>query len=237
MSEVTLHLGDCLDILPMAAEGSVDAVITDPPFSKTVHTNARAANGSMNENNYGLVSVVNKIDFEPLSKESIRDAFALCRSRKWIISFMDWRYMLYFEEFPPDGLEFIRFGIWHKTQYAPQFSGDRPAHGWEAIAILHPPGTKKWNGGGKSAVWSSAVEHNNKHKTAKPLPLINKLVSEFSEPGDLVLDPFMGSGTTGVACVQLGRNFIGIEKEPKYFEIAKKRIEQAQMQMLLPLEM
>lgn len=64
----------------------------------------------------------------------------------------------------------------------------------------------------------------------KPLPLMLKLVGVFSHPDDTILDPFMGSGTTGVAAVQMGRDFIGIEREPKYFDIACKRIEQAQRQ-------
>lgn len=61
------------------------------------------------------------------------------------------------------------------------------------------------------------------------------MINKFSNEGATILDPFMGSGTTGVACVQTGRKFIGIEIEPKYFEIAKKRIQQAQLQMRMPL--
>jgi len=68
------------------------------------------------------------------------------------------------------------------------------------------------------------------HPATKPSSLMRKLVSAY---GDTILDPFMGSGTTGVACVQTGRNFIGIEIEPKYFEIAEKRIKEAQMQLRL----
>jgi DNA modification methylase len=71
------------------------------------------------------------------------------------------------------------------------------------------------------------------HPTQKPLSLMKWCIT-FTE-GDTILDPFMGSGTTGVACVQTGRNFIGIEIEPKYFEIAKKRIEQAQLQIRMEL--
>ena len=63
-----------------------------------------------------------------------------------------------------------------------------------------------------------------------------KLVERITNPGDLILDPFMGSGTTGVACVQTGRNFIGIEIDPTYYAIAEKRIHDAQLQMRLPLE-
>jgi len=70
------------------------------------------------------------------------------------------------------------------------------------------------------------------HPATKPTSLMRKLVSAW---GDTILDPFMGSGTTGVACVQTGRNFIGIEIEPKYYEIAEARIAEAQLQMRMPI--
>ncbi len=73
------------------------------------------------------------------------------------------------------------------------------------------------------------------HKSQKPVKLIAELIEKFTKPGDTILDPFMGSGTTGVACVQTGRNFIGIEIDEKYFKIAEKRIKDAQQQMRLPL--
>src|ERR1700690_2963607 len=124
------------------------------------------------------------------------------------------------------GVPLVRLGIWHKPNGAPQFTGDRPGTGWEAIAILHREGKKRWNGGGHHAVWTFNKE-NTDHTTGKPLGLVSDFVSKFSDPGEVVLDPFMGSGTTGVAAIQLGRKFIGIEKDPKYFDIACQRIEQA----------
>lgn len=68
------------------------------------------------------------------------------------------------------------------------------------------------------------------HKSQKPISLMRKIVSLYTKKGDTVLDPFMGSGTTGVACVELGRNFIGIEQDNNYYEIAKNRIKETQMQ-------
>lgn len=71
--------------------------------------------------------------------------------------------------------------------------------------------------------------------TQKPVDLCAYLINTYSNPGDTIFDPFMGSGTTGVACVQTGRNFIGIEIDPTYYAIAEKRIKDAQMQLRLPL--
>ena len=74
------------------------------------------------------------------------------------------------------------------------------------------------------------------HPTQKPVALYSYLIQTYTNPGDVVLDITMGSGTTGVACVQTGRNFIGIELDPEYFAIAQKRIADAQQQMRLPME-
>jgi DNA modification methylase len=69
--------------------------------------------------------------------------------------------------------------------------------------------------------------------TQKPVGLMRELVALFTSPGESVLDPFMGSGTTGVAATAMGRRFIGIEREPRYFDIACRRIEEAQKQVAL----
>jgi DNA modification methylase len=77
-------------------------------------------------------------------------------------------------------------------------------------------------------------ETNNRlHINQKPIGLMKWCIEKISKPGDIIFDPFMGSGTTGVACVQTGRNFIGIEIDPGYFKIAEKRIHDAQQQMRL----
>jgi site-specific DNA-methyltransferase (adenine-specific) len=82
-------------------------------------------------------------------------------------------------------------------------------------------------------LWRFPVERNQQHPTQKPLALMRHIVKVSARLGDAVLDPFAGSGTTGVACVNLGRSFIGIERDPKYFDIACRRIEEAQKQTAL----
>lgn len=85
----------------------------------------------------------------------------------------------------------------------------------------------------RTNVWRISPERVEGHPAPFPIALANKLVTYYSFVGDTILDPFMGSGTTGVACVQTGRNFIGIELDPGYFSIAEKRIAEAQMQLPL----
>ena len=120
----------------------------------------------------------------------------------------------------------VRFGIWRKPDGAPQFTGDRPGTGWEAVAICHREGKKRWNGGGHHAFWSFPCARGSGHPTEKPIRLFQSFVEQFSDPGETILDPFMGSGTTLRAAKDLGRKAIGIEIEEKYCEIAVKRLKQ-----------
>src|SRR5690606_30919467 len=119
-----------------------------------------------------------------------------------------------------------RSGIWIKPNGQPQLTGDRPGMGYESIAIAHAPGRSTWNGGGRHGVWSFPVDANfsrvkRDHPTQKPLGLMEALVRDFTDAGETILDPFAGSGTTGVACKRLGRGFIGFERDPKYHAIAE----------------
>jgi DNA modification methylase len=216
IGRATLYLGDCRDILPTIR---ADVCLTDPPFASATHKGARGANDA-----------AGKIDFASISVDEFADyARQICAStERWTVMTCDWRHGLHAEE---NGLPVIRLGVWTKADPAPQFSGDRPATGWEFVLIMHGAGKKRWNGGGKPAVWHTPIVKNNGvHPTQKPLRLLSQWVVQFSDPFETVLDPFMGSGTTGVAAVQMGRNFIGIESEPRYFDTACKRIEDAQRQ-------
>jgi site-specific DNA-methyltransferase (adenine-specific) len=88
------------------------------------------------------------------------------------------------------------------------------------------PGNSVWNGRGKRGVYQHAVNsgRHGGHQTEKPLTLLRELLLDFLQPGDTVLDPFMGIGSLGVACLELGRRYIGIEMDAGYFDIACKRM-------------
>jgi len=220
-NSVKIYHGDCREILNTAYLPQlprINTVCTDPPYSQRTHEGARTGNIKINKK---------LIDFEPITKEALHSVFYWCGEilKGWLISTIDWRYMSYFNENPPKNLDFIRFGIWDKPNGTPQFTGDRPAMGWEAILIMHTKGKKKWNGGGSRAVW----RHNKisgLHPTAKPQSLIITLLNLFSNENETILDPFMGSGTTLRIAKDLGRKAIGIEIEEKYCEIAARRMGQ-----------
>lgn len=231
MSDFTLHLGDCLEGLAALPDKSVDHILADPPYSERVHRNA------CTNPNGGASTVPLGIDFTHLTDE-LRSACGREFSRvarRWVLVFSDaegqdaWRSSLV-----SNGLEYVRAGIWVRLGTMPQITGDRPGAGYEAITVAHPSGRKSWNGGGRPAVWSHPLERDNRtHPTQKPISLMDALVRDFTDPGDLILDPFAGSGTTGVAAIRNGRRFIGWEKDPKYHAIAMKRLSAAREQLSL----
>jgi site-specific DNA-methyltransferase (adenine-specific) len=133
------------------------------------------------------------------------------------------------------GKKYRRGATWVKPDSNPQQTGDRPAQGTESIVCAWgQPERSEWNAGGKRGVYDDTkrgvYEYNIKdrqqrvHATQKPVPLMRALLRDFTEPGETVLDPFMGSGTCGVACLEEGCHFIGIERDPKTFADACQRL-------------
>ena len=222
---ITIYHGDCREILPTLDTGSIDLVLTDPPYSEEVHAGAR----TRNSDNPGSLITFASID----GPDWLADVAPVAKS--WVVATMDWRHIADAHRDMPDGLRFVRFGVWVKPNGAPQFTGDRPATGWEGVGIFHKSGgAMAWNGGGKRAVWEVPAVASD-HPTGKPIKLVREWICLFSNPGETVLDPFMGSGTTLRAAKDLGRKAIGIEIEERYCEIAVKRLQQAVLPMEVPV--
>lgn len=246
-----LRLGDCLDPVTGLAslpDKSVDHVICDPPYEAEAHTLQRrtksmfvgaAASGDAT----GCLPAVKAIDFAPITPETrIAAAAQFARlARRWIVVFCqaeavgEWRRVLV-----DAGASWKRAAIWVKPDGQPQLTGDRPGMGYESIACAHAPGRSKWNGGGKHGVYRHMKQQPEDssgrveiHPTRKPDALMDALVRDFTDPSETILDPFAGSGTTGVAAIRLGRKFTGWEKDPKYHAIAMKRLRAAREQLEL----
>lgn len=214
---VVIYHGDCLDVLPML--GPVDHVITDPPYDARTHAGARS---------HG--ETASRIDFAPLVIASSVPAL-LDVSKRWVVCFCTMEMIFEYRAVRPEW--WVRAGFWRRPDGAPQFTGDRPGTPGDAIAIMHRPGKKRWNGGGSHAYWEHGVERaERKHPAQKPEALMAHISADFTDYGETILDPFMGSGTTLVAAKRLGRKAIGIEREEKYCEVAAKRLAQE----ALPLE-
>jgi len=229
--------GDNAEVLPMLPAKSAAHVITDPPYSEKVHKAARRG-AMVVEPSKGTAAYFRTTDlgFAHLAPELrlfiAREIGRL--SARWSLVFCDvegsgaWA-----EDLQAHGTNYVRTGAWVKIGCTPQFTGDRPATGFEAVVIGHraKAGRYQWNGGGTHAVWSYPIvldrggHRNRVHTTQKPLDLMLRLVELFTDPGEVVLDPFAGSGTTGVACLRLGRRFIGIEKDAKYAAVSRERLD------------
>ena len=246
---VTLWHSEAEEILPTLAE--VDHFIADPPYSEHVHGAARSRRmQSANDRGgrYGADLRRNvDLGFRHLTDE-LRDflaAEAARLTRRWVLVFSDVEGAhLWGEVLEGNGLDYVRTGAWIKRGSTPQFSGDRPATGHEAITIAHPEGRKRWNGGGTHAIWdvpivlnrSRADKSERVHPTQKPLVLMSQLVEQFTDHGDLILDPTAGSGTTGIAAKRLGRRAVLVERDEKHCEAAAVRLEREDaQQMLVPV--
>jgi site-specific DNA-methyltransferase (adenine-specific) len=214
---VTIYHGDCRAI---QLNDSIDAVITDPPYGEE-DTHAGHLSSVVLR---GGEPAGRALGFGGLSGDSLVSlAQGWVSLARWVVFTCEWKHAHLLDE---AGL-LVRLGIWRKPDGAPQFTGDRPGTGWEAVAICHGPGRKRWNGGGRHAFWSYPKgENGGLHPTGKPLGLFREFVRDFTNESNTILDPFMGSGTTLRAAKDLGRHAIGIEIEERYCEIAARRCSQ-----------
>lgn len=218
---VTLYHGDSREVLASLEDRSVDCVITDPPYSEATHKGARTRTTGANSD--ALVT------FSEWTKDDLDHTFAEFGRivRRWVVATMDWRHVADLAATPPTGLRFVRFAVWVKPNSTPQLTGDRPAPGWEAVACLHGESERLvWNGGGKRGVWTVNTVNAVDHPTAKPPSLIAEWVRLFTNPGDTILDPFAGSGTTLRAAKDEGRRAIGVELDERYCEVIARRLSQ-----------
>lgn len=230
IGDSTLYLGDCREILPTL--DSVDHVITDPPYEElmqSLHASVRLRrnDGGSERKALGFDSI--KDLREPLLRKVKR------LNRGWLLAFCNvegvaaWR-----EAIEAAEIKFKITCIWHKPDATPKLNGQGPALAYECITTSWAgKGHSRWNGGGKRGVFTHPTNNPDRtgtHPTEKPLSLMKELVSLFTMHDETVLDPFMGSGTTGVACAALGRKFIGIELNPAHFDTACRRIGEAYKQ-------
>ena len=218
MTDWQVITGDCLEVMRGLDAGSVDAVITDPPYS--INTKS--------DGNGKLSPWADRVNSAFWYKEWIEQARVAIAPSGCLWSFLNWRSFVTFQKAADDlswPIESVL--IWDKSWIGPGgMRGLRPSY--ELVALWAGASFAIKNRGLPDIQrfpWSSFKP--NGHPAEKPLELMVWLVEHSTQPGDLILDPFCGSGTTGVACVQTGRRFIGIEIDPGYADIARARIERA----------
>ena len=229
IGDATLYLGDCLDILPTL--GKVDAVVTDPPYGVNLITKTNDYRGSKYfDNGASLLASKQYRDDADYIELVVTQAAILytaiaCRSLVFSGNRMAWKYP------EPDSCG---------TVYIPNGAGKEAwGFGCHSMILFYGKCPYLAKGLGSRPNSTSFNQPNREkidHPCPKPIEWMLWAVNRASLFDELVLDPFMGSGTTGVACAKLGRKFIGIEIDPDYFEIACRRIEEAYRQPDLFIE-
>lgn len=220
-------VGDCREVMRDMLDGAVDHVIADPAYDEKTHAGLMSSKKS--KSNHRTTGPKNRpnmvrLDFDPLADLAGLVNDQLRVAKRWVLNFCALEMLgAYRDAAGPD--RWIRSGIWRLRNPAPQFSGDRPGQPAEGIAIMHRKGRKRWNGGGSAAFYDVCVEHTDRvHATQKDIRGMLQMVELHTDPGDVVLDTHMGSGSTGVACLRLGRRFIGIEKDADKAAVAGERL-------------
>ena len=229
IGDCRLLLGDCLEIMPLL--GKVDAVVTDPPYEAVMQSkwgvlSKQAPSSHVRHEHLGFDAIDE-------TRPAVANAIASINTGWSVIFCMAEGVRAWRDVIEASGAKYKRAMVWVKPDAMPQFNGQGPSVGHEMmVSSWHGSGHSKWNGGGRPGtfIYSKNTYGGGSHPTQKPTPLIMEIVSLFSSANQVVLDPFMGSGTTGVACVKLGRKFIGIEIDEGYFDIACDRIRKAYAQ-------
>lgn len=209
-----LYLGDCAEVVASWPDCfRVSGLVTDPPYGIKVDSTMAKQGGTQ----YGNAAAAKRHyeatdwDASPPSTELLLEMIA--RARNAILFGGN-----YF------GLPASRcWLVWDKENGENAFADCELA--WTNLDKPVRRIRHMWNG-----MLRKGQEERTDHPTQKPLGVMKWAIGHLPDPGGTILDPFMGSGTTGVAAVQMGRDFIGIEREEKYFDIACRRIEQAQRQ-------
>lgn len=232
IGRATLYLGDCRDVLPKL--GKVDAVVTDPPYGVSVAGSFQK--GVPGKGTRRLDFFDGDSDWSAMNR-LVAEAVDLAISREPLV-FAAWcghRQIGFITE----ALEAVGYStrmlFWRKKCPPPAPPGSGFSSAVETCVYGYRPG-RPWNGGQydfnvfETDNYRHGQPEKVDHPTQKPRQLMKWQVERITAPDSAILDPFMGSGSTGVAAMETGRSFIGIEKEPRYFDIACRRIEDAQRQ-------
>lgn len=234
IGDAELYLGDCLEILPHLSK--VDCVVTSPPYNLVREWTGGGPNSKMKrlEQRYEdwYEDCMPELKYQKWQKMVVSNLISQCNGSVFYNHKIRYAIGRRGEIYHP--LDWLRgFPIWCEITWdrtgAQGGNSQRYLVSDEKIYQLCRP--KVWNGAmGYTTIWRFPPVHDPEHVCVFPEELPIRCIAPTTGPGDIVLDSFMGVGTTGVACMNLGRKFIGIEIEPKYFSIACERIDMSQRQ-------
>ena len=221
-----LICGECVEQLKLLDDNSIDLIVTDPPYKTTSRGNAGNSGGMLQKsiNKKGQVFAYNNIDCSEYAPEFYR---VLKDGSHCYVMTNHVNLIKMLNTFTNCGFHFIKCLIWDKGN---KIMGQYYMSQFEYIMFFRKGKGIKINHCGTSDILSypniktKDENGNNLHDTEKNVDLMEVLVNNSSKEGEIVLDPFMGIGSTGIAAVRNGREFIGIELDPKYYDIAVQRI-------------
>ena len=217
--DATLYLGDCLEVLP--AIGTANLIVTDPPYGIDIRKGFNGDDKSIcGDDGFSVMFFIDR---------HIREWDRLLPVGGAIYVFTRFDVMPYWWLRLKGWFDMKNCIVWSKGGGG---TGDLSGNyiGTHEMILFGAKGRHLLRGKRESNVWQYGKQKPDAHPMQKPTDLIENILLHSSDEGQVVLDPFMGSGTTGVACLHLGRGFIGIETDPKHFDIACRRIENAERQ-------
>ena len=238
MPNIKLYNNDCINAMKMIDENSINLIVTDPPYNLGNFMKNRDTNLSKMRDNFFGSAGWDDMDFDEWT-ESMDNFFAeSARVMKKGGSMIVFMAIINVETIinlaAKQGFYYKTTGMWHMTNTMPRNMNLHFVNSTEAwVYFTYKTRTGTFNNEGalyhdfiETSVTSNGERRYGKHPTQKPESLMLHFVEILSNSGDWVLDPFMGSGTTGVAAKKADRNFIGVELDETYFEIAKSRIDE-----------
>ena len=237
--DYTLLHGDCVEKMKTLSTESVDLILTDPPYNLANFMRDRQVNLKRMRSNFFGDAGWDDLDFEDwvINMDAFfAESARVLKKRGAMIVFMSlMKIETLLKISTKHKLYYKTTGIWHKTNPMPRNMNlhfINSVEGW--VYFINSSKTGVFNNEGlalhdfvETSGASSGEKKYGGHPTQKPEQLMRHFVDILTNPGDVVLDPFMGAGTTGVVCKQLRRDFIGIDLSPQYVEIAEKRIKDA----------
>lgn len=210
---VELILGDCMEAIGALEDGSIDAVITDPPYGISYKS------GRSDRFEVIAGDDVTQVDFIGAVLPKLRDTGCMAVFSRWDVQ------QKVADAMSAAGLDVTSVIVWDKDSHGMGDLKKGFAPGYETIVFGAMPGFSFPAHRPKNIIRVKKVGGELAHPNEKPIPLLRWIIEAVTRPGDVVLDCYMGSGTTGVACKQIGRNFVGMEIDPHYYSVAQGRIE------------
>jgi DNA modification methylase len=214
---MNIYNDDCFKIFKEIKDSSIDCIITDPPYG--VLSKGKKMRNNKNDN-----FEWDNIDLEKFTKEWFEEVYKKLKDNSFMFVFWSQKYFnLGIKIFNPNRIIF-----WRYNNLINNPSGDF-AYDYEPIFVIKKGNPKLTKGKNSCDLEFTKPQSNFKkdklvHPTQKPLELLKHLVSISTKEGDIILDCFAGSGTTGVACKELNREFILIEKDKEYFKLIEERL-------------